>query len=430
MSTKNYSVVFHSILGLFSLVICLLPNLTPLCIILFILCVGYGFGTKKLAFKFNWFFAAIVLLYMLYLVGIFYSKDVNLGLRYAEYKLSFLIIPLVFSFKSNFKISFKMPAIGLALGTVIAGVIGFYNAFNCYETYPYVIPCFTSSNISPIHHPSYFSIYLLIAIMTLWAAYKNDNRRFVRITIVLFTVYAFSMYLLCLSMAGLLFLMVLGAVALFLWLRKKMNTLIAGLLVVIMPVTFIFVATKTPGLAEDIDATKASFNEYLFDQSTFLERMSTAPEINGNETRLIMWMVTLDLIKRHPMGAGTGSLDILLANELNRHKLYDFASKSYNPHNQFLQTTLEIGILGFILLSLIYYFGFKIALNYRSKILFVLLFSFLFNSLFESMFQRQSGIYFFTFWGCLMVTYLVNSTVNVNQNKNSEDRLSPLNSVE
>ncbi len=408
MSTKTYSTAFHVILGLFSFSICLIPKLTPVCIILFFLVVGYGIITKKLKLRFNSFFTSIILLYFIYIIGIIYSKDLDLGIKYAEYKLSFLLIPLMFSIQPTFKISIKLPALGLALGTIIAGIIGFVNAFNCYETYPYIVPCFTSSNISPIHHPSYFSIYLLIAMLLIWNQFKNDQRRLVRMGVVLYTIFASFMYLLCLSMAGLFFILVLGIVFGFLWLRKKFNLLIAGITIVLLPILLAIISSITPGLAEDIDATKKSVNEYVFNNNTFLDKMSKQEEINGNETRLIMWTVTFELIKQYPFGAGTGSLDVITSKKLKEYNLDDFSSKNYNPHNQFLQTTLEIGIIGLIVLLSIFYFGFRIAVKYRSKILFVLLFAFCFNSLFESVFQRQSGIYFFTFWACLLVVYLNN----------------------
>lgn len=415
MSTKTYSTAFHFILGLFSFSICLIPKLAPVFIILFFVAVGYGIFTKKLKLRFNWFFVSIILLYFIYIIGILYSKDLDLGIKYAEYKLSFLLVPLMFSIQPTFKISIKLPALGLALGTIIAGIIGFVNAFSCYETYPYVVQCFTSSNISPIHHPSYFSIYLLIAIILIWQLFKNDQRRLVRIGVVFYTIYASFMYLLCLSMAGLLFILVLGIVFGFLWLRKRFNLLIAGIGIVLLPILLVIISSTIPGLAEDIDATKKSVNEYVFNRDTFLDKMSKQAEINGNETRLVMWTVTFELIKQYPFGAGTGSLDVITSKKLKEYNLDDFASKNYNPHNQFLQTTLEIGIIGLIVLLCIFYFGFRIAVKHRSKILFVLLFAFCFNSLFESMFQRQSGIYFFTFWVCLLVVYLNNAIYDKNK---------------
>ncbi len=65
--------------------------------------------------------------------------------------------------------------------------------------------------------------------------------------------------------------------------------------------------------------------------------------------RLTMYQSTLTLIKRHPIfGGGTGSLE-------NEYKAFvpqkkDSFDRLPNPHNQFLLTTQELGIIGLLLL--------------------------------------------------------------------------------
>jgi len=95
--------------------------------------------------------------------------------------------------------------------------------------------------------------------------------------------------------------------------------------------------------------------------------MDTEQEIadhqtNGNQTsaglRLEMYKNTITLIKDHPLfGGGTASLE----NE------YEMLAKSKNltltrvtnPHNQFLLTTQELGILGLVMLVLMWLFHWR-----------------------------------------------------------------------
>lgn len=421
-SLNTYSKVFHWMLGIFSLAICFAPILAPayisITIALFVAVILIGLVNKHLKVKFYSLFLVLVLFYLAYVIGVIFSQDFALGLKYLEYKLFFLLIPLAFSVQPKFEISLKLPVIALMISTIAIGVIGFVNAFNCFESYPYVVPCFTSSNISPIHHPSYFSMYLLVAVFTAWTVFKNHSKMN-KVWLVLYTVYAFIMYLLCLSMAGLIFILVLGAIWSFVMFKRRFGNGMAIVFVCLTSITLYFVATHTEALRNEIETTKVSVKEYFADKNGYLETKSKQVEINGNETRLIMWTVTLDLIKENPFGTGTGSLDIIISNRLKEHGLYDFAEKNYNPHNQYFQTALEIGVIGLVLLLFIYYFGLKLAIEFRSKSLFVLVFGFMFNCLFESMFQRQSGIFFFVFWVCLLVVFNTVRKYSINRNNES-----------
>lgn len=79
------------------------------------------------------------------------------------------------------------------------------------------------------------------------------------------------------------------------------------------------------------------------------------------------------------------------------------AERNFNPHNQFLQTGLEIGLLGLAVLLLLLVLVFVRAVRSGDLILTVLTASLVFNCLFESMLQRQSGIVFYTFWICFLI---------------------------
>ena len=122
-----------------------------------------------------------------------------------------------------------------------------------------------------------------------------------------------------------------------------------------------------------------------------------------------MWTVTLEEIALHPLGVGTGNVDAHLSGRLKKYGQLDLAKKDehgaiqYNPHNQFLQTGIEIGVLG--LLALLFMVGvtWRIARQHKNYLLMAVVASLVLNSLFESILQRQSGIVFYSFWICLLV---------------------------
>lgn len=75
-----------------------------------------------------------------------------------------------------------------------------------------------------------------------------------------------------------------------------------------------------------------------------------------------------------------------------------------NAHNQYIETRISVGLLGFVLLLGL--FLFPVYLWIRNKnfdiILFSLIFIFMLNCLFESIFERQMGIMFFVFFYFLL----------------------------
>ena len=80
-------------------------------------------------------------------------------------------------------------------------------------------------------------------------------------------------------------------------------------------------------------------------------------------------------------------------------------AKKLNAHNQYLQTFIGTGILGFVLLLIMTLF--LIIYSFFKKNYILMLFSILisFNFMVESMLQSQAGFIFFTFFLCLFLKY-------------------------
>jgi hypothetical protein len=88
------------------------------------------------------------------------------------------------------------------------------------------------------------------------------------------------------------------------------------------------------------------------------------------------------------------------------HKYYEennLPCGDLNSHNQFIDTTISIGILG--LLSLLSYFIVPIILSIKNRqynfAFLLFLFMTAFNSVFEAVFESQTGILFFNFIFCM-----------------------------
>ena len=113
------------------------------------------------------------------------------------------------------------------------------------------------------------------------------------------------------------------------------------------------------------------------------------------------WEATIDEIKKHPLGVGTGDINIVLEDHFRESGLKELAEKELNPHNQYLQSAMAIGIpaMLWLVFSLVYPFG-KIVKT-RDWLYAFFLISIALNLMVESVLEKQTGIIFYAFFNCL-----------------------------
>jgi O-antigen ligase len=203
------------------------------------------------------------------------------------------------------------------------------------------------------------------------------------------------------SLAGLLSILILGAILFLVYLKNRFSVKIMigfTLVAISLLVVLIF---KAPFIRDDINETAQTSERYFKSPEKFIQQLSESP--SSSETRLVMWSITCEEIAKHPFGVGTGNVDIYLGKNIRAKGNSTFADKQYNPHNQFLQTQLEIGIVGLLILIFITIGGVIYGVKKRNVLLIVLFSSLLLNSLFESMLQLQAGIIFYLYFFMLII---------------------------
>lgn len=398
MKQVSFGQIFSLYLGLFAFGSLVFPKLTALLVILLLVLVVTGYIRKEISWKLSRPALFMMLLYLAYLVGVCFAHELSNGLKYAEYKLSLLIIPLLLSVKPKFGLKFQYPVIGLIAGTLVVAGIGLLSACNCYERTNWVLHCFSSSYISPVHHPSYFACFLLFATVCTWYGFRQKWKGFSLATVIPYTIFSFLFYFFCLSLAAMLFLGIILMVWLVYHIYRKMGKWVALSVIVLGPIVLFVILSVLPGIKDDVKVTKAGISEYVSDPQAFLKKRLNDDAIPGNQKRLVMWTVTTELILEHPFGVGTGNVDEYLFGRLNDYGFHQLVADDLNPHNQYLQTTLEIGIIGLMLLLGLIGSCIYIAIKHRNILLLLLISDLAFNMLFESMFQRQSGVVFYSFW--------------------------------
>lgn len=248
-------------------------------------------------------------------------------------------------------------------------------------------------------HPTYMSVFALFSMVSAFMLRKeNSISSFVFGTLVsILLVYTF----LLMSLAGLLSVMFLGAIIVLIYLKNRFSIKTMLLIALIGAVAFSSFILTTPFMQDDIKEAIKTTNRYSKSPKDFIQNLSESP--SSSETRLVMWSISLEEIKKHPFGVGTGNVDIYLGKNITAKGNPSLAEKQYNPHNQFLQTQLEIGIVGLLILLFITVGGIIYSIRKRNILLIILFSSLLLNSLFESMLQLQAGIIFYLYFFMLII---------------------------
>jgi O-antigen ligase len=312
---------------------------------------------------------------------------------------------LLFAFRPKFKITLSYPILGLFIGIVCVSILGFVKAIAAFQASHNALVSFTSSNIC-IDHPTYFAAFTTVAVGGMWFLHKKNTSGFSLWKVMPFLLFGVLMIMLSYSISAILFLMIVIAFLIFKWMYQRFNKFVAFAIIVSAPVFIYFVVTNTPALKDEVDNSAKAFGEYVSNPMAFIQAKEEVP--NGDKVRLIMWTVTALECMEHPMGVGTGNVDGNLSEALAEVNQIEMSTKTpnneirYNPHNQFLQTTMELGFLGLAVFVFILVKGIQLGIRNKNGLLILVIFCLSFNCLFESMLQRQTGIVFFTFWICLL----------------------------
>ncbi|MDF3028635.1 MAG: hypothetical protein K0S23_2942 [Fluviicola sp.] len=361
---------------------------------------------KKMKFVFSPVLLTFVLLYLAYAIGVFFTDHMGDALGYLEKKLVLVLFPLLFSFRFQRQLDLKPITIGLVLGTVILTVLSVFHGIDVYYLTHDFNNSFGSTSYSYIHHPTYFAAIATITLLMVREGVRNKWKGFNYWTLGAYFLLTCANLLFCFSFASLLFFFLLITVILIVYFYRRLPRVLFLVVIVLLPIIPVAAYYGNIHVQIEVDNAKNDLSAYVQNPDLIFEKVRTNP--SGNQTRLLMWTVSTQEFLEHPMGSGTANFDDKLGKRLRDKGLDDYAEFKYNPHNQFLQVAVEIGVLGLLIFLSIFVCYFRMAMKYRFSLLFWLTLNLAFNCLFESMLQRQSGIVFYVLLFCLFTVYLQN----------------------
>lgn len=357
----------------------------------------------KQAFQNKWLYV-FWSFFFLHVIGYFFSDNKTEAIWNIEIKLTFFILPFLFFATTFNQIEKQKIKWAFVLGCLLLLVFCIARALYYYfiEQTNY----FYYSDFTYFLHPSYFAMYLTMAILIVMVdttnvvslPFKEVSERggmfipFIKIGTVLFIL--IGVFLASSKMGVISAVLLLPITFGFVLFNKGYKKMIVAFLAIIITVM---------GLSYKLFPMPYARVKQAFSVSTSTQQIDKT-SAESTAVRILIWKEAIAIIKQYPLfGVTPGSTNDVLFDAYKKEGLTGALSKKLNAHNQFLQTFIGTGIIGFVLL-LSLTFGLAIWAIIKRHYL-ALLFSILIilNFLVESMLQSQAGFIFFLFFSCLLL---------------------------
>ena len=350
---------------------------------------SHEFVDRRKALVAMLFFCAV---YLMYVVGLIGTDNLRQGLSGLETKMGIVLIPFALAVSP----ALSLKAIRNILWSFIIGCL--LTCIACLVVATYHLTVLNDPSLFMYHelsslvkmHPAYLSMYLCFAVAIILDKSVSGSItsliRFIILSILVVTIILLSARL----QVVILFMGAIGFSLHKLW--KKFGLLKATLGTIVLSICILFAV-------------------FLFPQNRerFLEAISyDSTRWGESQIRGSIWPCAIEVIKSNFLtGVGTGdSQDVLemcyVKNDYTA--LTYWKDVRFNAHNQFLETTIDLGIVGLILLMIGPVRATLDALSDKKNLYLVFISIFLLSCLTESMLERQRGVIFFAFFNSFLRT--------------------------
>ena len=374
-----------------------------------------NFKEKLLKAFSNRGFIIIISFYLLHIIGLLYTKNFSRGLTILQVKLTLILIPfVVFVSSESINKHIRLITVGYVAGNLLAAIIcivisfkltfqngvfspSIYKSFSDWPFFKLLFAGYTHFNysfLSHFVHVNYFSVYILLA---MYIVYRELVDKWTKLGIgkkimMFFLIFFFLIMIMLLqSRATILSLLIVSLIEIILLLRKS-GYFGVKILAILFIITIAFLT--------------------LFKTERFLRITESVQELSyeklkEKELRISLWESSFSLIGKHPLfGVGTGDVKDEYSNNYSERLKKITGGKYYNAHNEFIQTTMQLGLIGAVILFLLIFWPLIYHKVYRLNLYYIFFFIIIIivNFSFESMLNRFNGVIFFSLFYSLLVS--------------------------
>lgn len=241
---------------------------------------------------------------------------------------------------------------------------------------------------NPINHSLYFNL----AIIFIGNNYRFLNNKLWKVTYFLMLLLFILMVILCGSKIG-YGVLILSTLTSFFYIVRTWKLRVLSFIFTIVLLSFAYF---------QVDYVHKKVKGFRWQ----IEKHEKIP-LDHRLPRSIIWPEATDLIKENFwIGVGIGkSVDALVY----KYEIIGYdkgVRERFNAHNQFIETFLQTGVFGFLLLVLFFVYGYFIAIKNRNVLYTIFLSIIILYMLVESLFETQMGMVAFAFFNALFLSAL------------------------
>lgn len=434
-SKKILPLIFLSI-AVFSL-----PFSLTICHIAFILFIISSLTKGKVIFNRpqlrNYPIILLVLLLLVFLGGMFYSDNPESGWANLEKKLFFFIVPITVAFFLKFReeevviilFTFVFSCVAASLVCLFnsayqvkllmdgsISLVDFnylgstsYKQLNPISSDYWMLFSYRSLASGVAMHPTYLSLYVVfcIAIITHFLAIGQIQKTRLRI-LALSLIGYFAVFVIFLSSR----IIIVGLLALLIFAILRIKNIrpaggkILPVFAIISVITFLIYMNP--------------ISRYRCYQEFFLSSFQIRPNhvyTNSTEIRASLWWIGLKSVQNVNWiwGSGTGESQEIMKRTSETYHIKNILS-SDNPHNQFLCTILQHGLIGVLVLAALLIVPMISAASKNEYLIFSFCALITLCCLTETFLERQRGIDFFAVFYPLLLFQYKSDSVNEKEN--------------
>lgn len=326
--------------------------------------------------------------YALHLLGLAWSTDLGFGLFDLQIKLGLVLLPLAaIAVKEVLPDALRRSMVAFTLGLLAAFALSLLKALQCRMSGGGA-ECFAQSAISFDLHPSYAAWYAVWA-LAYWgdavlrgAIIAPDERWLVGAAVPALLAHVALMA----SKSGIIGLALVGLFLVVLALMHahgRMRWMVPFVAAIGMVMGLLLGGER---IAARMGAAKDALDRAMAGDATL------AASEEGSAMRLMAWGCSVDLLKEHPLGVGTGDVKNELVACYAAKGAEPAATRRLNSHSQFLQGGAALGWPGVLVMLALALVPLALAVKRRSAALGLFALLFIVNAAVESVLEVQAGV--------------------------------------
>ena len=334
-----------------------------------------------------WFFLSF---FLIYIVGMIYTTNINQGLKEIKIKLPLLLIPIALAGKSELiLIDFKKILLAAIAGVLVTSFVGMY----IYLTEkPEEL-----RDISPFISHIRLSLMLCMAIFSALYLITNSGKSKIlyKTLLAVTAIWLLTFIGILGARSGYLVILVVAVFVGLTYLLKQRKYILAGALALLLFIVPVSMYKFTDSVRTRINEIPAEIENYRNGENVSGQSISQ---------RFVYWAISLELIKENPvLGVGTGDTDFAFKNYYATHQVKLEKKFQFTSHMQYLNITISFGLIGLIIFFVSVLYPPFLLNRYSDYLMISFLITLFISMLTEDTLETQAGITFFAFYNSLLL---------------------------